>query len=221
MKVGTDGVLLGAWAEGGRHILDIGTGTGVIALMMAQRFPDSQVTAIDIDESAVLQAHENIVASPFHDRVEVLHTSIQDFPHHSQLSLRESPIINYQLSIINSIISNPPFFIDSLRAPDQQRSTARHTDTLTYEELMQSATRLLSDDGVVSVIVPFDYRCRMDDAAVFAGLFPSRVCAVTTKEGKSPRRYLLAYRKHPCLCHHEQLTIGSPTYHALTHDFYL
>ena len=126
-----------------------------------------------------------------------------------------------QQRILNSIISKPPFFIDSLRAPDQQRSTARHADTLTYDELMQSAVRLLSDDGVVSVIVSFDYRRRMDDAAVFAGLFPSRVCAVSTKERKPPRRYLLAYRKHPCPCHHEQLTIGSPAYHALTHDFYL
>ena len=206
MKVGTDGVLLGAWASGGRRILDVGTGTGVIALMMAQRFPDAQVTAIDIDEGAVCQAHANVASSPFASRVEVLHSSLQDFPHTSSFS---------------SLVSNPPFFVDSLKAPDHQRSVARHTDTLSYAQLMQSASRLLSDDGELSVIIPFDYRRRMEDEALFAGFFPSRLCAVRTKEGKSPRRYLLAFRKHPCPLQREELTIGSDAYRQLTRDFYI
>ena len=121
----------------------------------------------------------------------------------------------------DAIVSNPPFFIDSLKAPDSQRNTARHTDTLTYGELMEAAWRLLGDDGELSVVVPFDYRRRMDDEAVFRGFFPSRVCAVRTKEGKPPRRYLLAFRKHPCPCQREEMTIGDECYRQLTEEFYL
>lgn len=212
MKVGTDGVLLGAWAEGGQRILDVGTGTGVIALMMAQRFPETQVTALDIDEGAVLQARHNVVHSPFKDRVEVLHSSVQEF------SPSKSKILH---SKFDCIVANPPFFIDSLRAPDTQRNAARHTDTLSYDELMQSASRLLTDEGVISVIVPFDYRRRMDDAALFAGLYPCRLCAVSTKEGKPPRRYLLSYSRRLRSLRSETLTIGSEAYQQLTQDFYL
>ena len=204
MKVGTDGVLLGAWARGGSRILDAGTGTGVIALMMAQRFPDAEVTAIDIDDEACCQATANVAASPFHDRVSVLHETLQ---HHEGL--------------YDVVVSNPPFFIDSLPAPDRQRSVARHADTLTYSQLMQAAWRLLSNDGELSVVVPFDYRSRMEDGAIFTGFFPSRLCAVKTVERKPAKRFLLAFRKHPCLCEKEQLTIGSEAYRHLTRDFYL
>jgi tRNA1Val (adenine37-N6)-methyltransferase len=209
MKVGTDGVLLGAWAKGGQRILDAGTGTGVIALMMAQRYPEAQVMAIDIDEGAVRQAQQNVAQSPFSGRVEVLRKSVQE------LDGRDG-FYGY-----DAIISNPPFFIDSLAAPDEQRNMARHTQTLTYAELMQAAYRLLSDDGELSVVVPFDYRQRMEDEAIFVGFFPSRVCAVKTTEKKPAKRYLLAFRKHPCPCQKEQLTIGSEAHRQLTQDFYL
>jgi len=211
MKVGTDGVLLGAWANGGKQILDIGTGTGVIALMMAQRFPDAQVTAIDIDEGAARQAQANVDASPFADRVEVIHSSLQDY----------SLPINNTFTKINSIVSNPPFFVDALKAPSHQRSVARHADTLSYAQLMQSASRLLANDGELSVIIPFDYRRRMEDEALFAGFFPSRICAVHTTENKPPRRYLLAFRKEPCSLQKGELVIGSIEYCQLTQDFYL
>lgn len=204
MKVGTDGVLLGAWAHGGMHVLDAGTGTGIIALMMAQRFPEALVTAIDVDEGAVRQAQENVLQSPFSERIEVLGESLQQ--HEGRY---------------DSIISNPPFFMDSLKAPDAQRTMARHTTTLTYQELMQAAWRLLTDEGELSVVVPFDYRQRMEDEAVFVGFFPSRICAVKTTEKKAPKRYLLAFKKHPCPCEKEELTIGSEAYRQLTQDFYL
>ena len=207
MKVGTDGVLLGAWAQGGQRILDIGTGTGLIALMMAQRYPEAEVTGIDIDQEAVQQAQENIVQSPFKDRVEAVHSSLQDYT-----SLASS---------FNSIVSNPPFFVDSLPAPDRQRTIARHTNTLTYRDLMQSAYQLLSDEGELSLIIPFDYRRRLDDEAIIMGFFPCRVCAVRTTDSKPPRRYLLAYRKHPCPCQQESLTIGTDSYRILTQPFYL
>ena len=204
MKVGTDGVLLGAWAHGGARILDAGTGTGVIALMMAQRFPEALVTAIDIDEGAVRQSQANVLQSPFSERIEVLGESLQE--HEGRY---------------DSIISNPPFFMDSLKAPDAQRTMARHTTTLTYQELMQAAWRLLADEGELSVVVPFDYRQRMEDEAIFVGFFPSRICAVKTTEKKAPKRYLLAFKKHPCPCEKEELTIGSEAYRQLTQDFYL
>ena len=204
MKVGTDGVLLGAWAKGGPRILDIGTGTGIIALMMAQRYPEAQVTAIDIDEGAVSQAEQNVSQSPFLGRISVLQQAVQE-----------------HLGEYESIVSNPPFFIDSLQAPDEQRNMARHTATLSYAELMKAAYRLLADNGEFSVVIPFDYRRRMEDEAVFVGFFPSRVCGVKTTERKPAKRYLLAFRKHPCPCQKEQLTIGSEDYQALTSAFYL
>ena len=204
MKVGTDGVLLGAWAKGGQRILDAGTGTGVIAMMLAQRYPGARVTAIDIDEGAVRQAQQNVTKSPFAAQVTVLQETLQE--HQGEY---------------DAIVSNPPFFIDSLAAPDEQRNMARHTATLTYAELMQAAYRLLSDEGELSVVVPFDYRQRMEDEAIFVGFFPSRVCAVKTTERKPAKRYLLAFRKHPCPCEKEQLTIGSEAYQALTSAFYL
>lgn len=204
MKVGTDGVLLGAWANGGKRILDAGTGTGIIALMMAQRYPNAVVTAIDIDEGAVKQAQQNVAQSPFAQQITVLHNTLQE--HQGEY---------------DAIISNPPFFIDSLAAPDEQRNVARHTQTLTYTELMQTAWRLLSDEGELSVVVPFDYRKRMEDEAIFVGFFPSKVCAVKTTERKPAKRYLLSFKKHPCRCEQEQLTIGSERYQELTREFYL
>ena len=204
MKVGTDGVLLGAWANGGKRILDAGTGTGIIALMMAQRYPNAVVTAIDVDEGAVKQAQQNVAQSPFAQQITVLHNTLQE--HQGEY---------------DAIISNPPFFIDSLAAPDEQRNVARHTQTLTYTELMQAAWRLLSDEGELSVVVPFDYRKRMEDEAIFVGFFPSKVCAVKTTERKPAKRYLLSFKKHPCRCEQEQLTIGSERYQELTKEFYL
>ena len=204
MKVGTDGVLLGAWANGGKRILDAGTGTGIIALMMAQRYPNAVVTAIDIDEGAVKQAQQNVAQSPFAQQITVLHNTLQE--HQGEY---------------DAIISNPPFFIDSLAAPDEQRNVARHTQTLTYTELMQAAWRLLSDEGELSVVVPFDYRKRMEDEAIFVGFFPGKACAVKTTERKPAKRYLLSFKKHPCRCEQEQLTIGSERYQELTKEFYL
>jgi len=204
MKVGTDGVLLGAWARGGEQVLDVGTGTGLIALMMVQRYPEARVTALDIDEGAVRQATINVEQSEAKDRIRVVQQRVQE--HEGQY---------------DAIVSNPPFFIDSLNAPDTQRNTARHAETLTYAELMEAAWRLLKDDGELSVVVPFDYRQRMEDEATFRGFFPSRVCAVKTVERKPAKRYLLAFRKHPCQCVKETMTIGDEQYRQLTGDFYL
>lgn len=122
MKVGTDGVLLGAWAKGGTRILDIGTGTGLIALMMAQRFSTAQIDAIEIDKGALEDAHHNVSASPFNDRINILNSSLQDYASCSE---------NQEGGIYDAIVCNPPYFINSLKNPLQQRTTARHTDSLT------------------------------------------------------------------------------------------
>ncbi len=228
MKVGTDGVLLGAWANvpcvnnqsdiiRQARILDVGTGTGILALMMAQRFPEARVVAIDIDEGAVRQAQDNVAASPFADRITVLCERLQQHKgcQHPDLQPQQDE------GCYDAIVCNPPFFIDSLAAPDKQRNMARHADTLTYAELMHSAWHLLRSDGELSVIVPFDYRQRMEEEATFQGFFPSRVCAVQTVPTKPPRRYLLSFRKHPCDYLTSNMVIGDETYQSLTKDFYL
>ena len=204
MKVGTDGVLLGAWAHGGTHILDVGTGTGLIALMMAQRFSDACITALDIDEAAACQAQDNVDESPFSGRIVVLLQRVQEHE-----------------GCYDSIVCNPPFFIRSLHSPDSQRNLARHAEGLSYADLMDSAWRLLAADGELSVIVPFDYRQRLEDEAVYRGFFPSRICAVSTKPGAPCRRYLLAFRKQPCHFKKESLVIGDDYYKMMTGDFYL
>ena len=210
MKVGTDGVLLGAWAVGGDRVLDVGTGTGVIALMMAQRYPEAHITAIDVDEKAVRQAVENVARAGREDRIEVMRLAVQAMGYDDDYH-----------GVFDAVVSNPPFFVDALKAPDVQRSMARHADTLTYAELMEAAWNLLNDEGVLSVIVPFDYLQKMEDEATFRGFFLRRVCAVCTKAGEPARRYLLAFRKRPCRCQRSEMTIGDETYRLLTKDFYL
>ena len=213
MKVGTDGTLLGAWASVSNRekpllILDVGTGTGLIALMMAQRFPEARVVGIDIDGDAVLQAQENVAASPFADRVTLLH---QDFA--DTVKNCDKPW--------HAIVSNPPFFTQSLPCPDDKRTVARHDNTLSYRTLAINAWQLLSDDGELSVIVPTDQQSRMEAEAILAGFSLYRECKVSTALGKPPKRVLLAFRKHPAITQRTTLTIGSAEYHELTKDFYL
>lgn len=245
MKVGTDGCLLGAWASCPSFlapasgelqlptILDVGTGTGLIALMMAQRFPNARIMAIDIDSDAVRQARTNVEVSPFASRIEVMQT---DFTLHL-------PPSTFHYS---SIVSNPPYFTDSLASPDDRRTLARHATSLTYDMLMRQSFRLLAEGGEMSVIVPSEGLSRMQSAAAVAGFVPSRICAVYTTMRKPPRRYLLAFRKgtavygnatfgdgslaqfeeHIVLGNRPPLTntsllIGSPEYNALLRDFYL
>ena len=211
MKVGTDGTLLGAWARGGKAVLDIGTGTGLVALMMAQRFPASRVVGIDIDSEAVGQAVENAVASPFAERVSIVEADARVF----------------SAVPFNAVVCNPPYFVDSLECPDKQRTLARHTSALTYGELMSATRRLLADDGELSLVIPFDCKSRLEQEAMLAGFFKVRECAVKTTPRKQPRRYLLAFRKHPCEPElsegiiEVQPGIRSAWYQELTKDFYL
>lgn len=214
MKVGTDGVLLGAWTGLGKagRILDIGTGTGLIALMLAQRSTDSLLTAIDIDAEAVSQARENIGASPWGDRVEVL---LQD-------------ICTYHPSAcFDVIVSNPPYFVNSLKCPDNQRNTARHTDALDARRLIGRAAALLAPEGLFSLILPAEQTEEITNLAHEAGLFLSRHTAVITRPGLPPKRSLMEFRKTETVCRNDELVIElqrhvySEAYMALTKDFYL
>lgn len=205
MKVGTDGTLLGAWANGGRRILDVGTGTGLIALMMAQRFEDTQIVGVDIDEGAVAQARENVKVSLFVDRI----------------TIEKADIGTFESQPFDTIISNPPYFVDALTSPDNQRTLARHTESLTYKTLMQRCWDLLDDDGELSVVIPFDCKSRLESEAVIVGFFKTREWAVKTTARKDVRRYLLAFRKHPKELDKNVMVIGDDTYQDLIKDFYL
>lgn len=208
MKVGTDGTLLGAWARGGKRILDVGTGTGLIVLMMAQRFPAALLTGIDIDGEAVVQARENVAASPFASRASI---ELKDF----------SLMTPADCGLYDAIVSNPPFFADSLRSPDARRSLARHTASLTYRQLMGRAWQLLAPHGELSVVVPADSCRLMESEALLAGFFKVRHCMVRTTASKPPKRAMMAFRKHSAPTEHSELTIGSAEYTELTKDFYL
>ena len=226
MKVGTDGVLLGAWAEGGQRILDIGTGTGVIALMMAQRFPKAQIVGIDVDAEACQQARQNAAESPFADRVEVQQTAVQNYLASS--ASHHEPDATTGTHFFDSIVSNPPFFVDSLTNPDPRKALARHTDTLSFADLFSAVSRLLSGNGVFSAVIPFDASEDFCSYAYFSGLYLSRQYLVKTKDNKPVKRCLLAFRKQrpqalECLevCLQEENGERSGWYQQLTSDFYL
>lgn len=224
MKVGTDGVLLGAWAEGGRRILDVGTGTGVIALMMAQRFADATVTAIDIDAEACAQAQENALKSPFDNRVSVVHSSVQSFA----ADFLEKSLKTDLLELFDSIVSNPPFFEQSLKNPDQRKATARHTDSLPFSDLFECASQLLSDDGIFSVIIPIEKLESFSSNAYLSGFYISRQCMIKTTLKKPAKRCLLAFQKHlPTSVERTEFYLQnddgtrSDWYQNLTENFYL
>ena len=214
MKVGTDGVLLGAWTnlKNANRILDVGTGTGLIALMLVQRTRDAKITAIDIDADAVGQAKENVLASPWKDRVEV---ALQD-------------VCTYVPDgLFDIIVSNPPYFVNSLKCPDGQRTTARHTDSLDANRLIGKVTELLAPEGCFSLILPADQTNELLRIAEEYGLYSSRITRVVTRPGLPPKRVLVEFRKTIRICEETELVVEldrhvySEDYIALTKDFYL
>lgn len=197
MKVGTDGVLLGAWAEGGQRILDIGAGTGLISLMMAQRFPEAQVWGIDIDPDACMQARENVAASPFADRVGIACCALQNLSEEHLVRGSEElmEMKEGEGNLFDAIVSNPPFFVNGLKNPDSKRAMARHSDSLPFSVLMKGVKRWLADEGVFSAIVPADVLESFVSEAYCSGLSLVRQCGVKTVERKQPKRYLVAFSK--------------------------
>lgn len=183
MKVGTDGVLLGCWVrptpspflkEGEYKILDVGTGSGLIARMLMQRCPEADVEGIDIDEAAVEQAKENGVCAFY-----------------AQLQ-------NWKLDIGNCydlIVSNPPYFQNSLKNPDKGRKLARHTDSLSYAELVRHSARLLKEGGQLALILPAETENEVRQVAAAENLFLTHITRVFSKENKPARRVLLCFAK--------------------------
>ena len=194
MKVGTDGVLLGCWVRptptpslegGGYRILDIGTGSGQIARMLMQRFPEAKVEGIDIDEAAVEQAKENMRAYPCplpkgKGIGSIYLSRLQEW----------NPGYEYDL-----IVSNPPYFQNSLKNPDKGREMARHTDSLSYEELLSHSARLLTMHGQLAIILPADAEQEICTLAARYSLYLTHVTRVYSKENKPARRVLLQFEK--------------------------
>lgn len=217
MKVGTDGTLLGAWASLPNEdcsILDIGTGTGLIAIMAAQRAPKANITAIDIDADCISQAVENAEESPWAERITIILTALQDF-HPSQG--------------FDVIISNPPYFVDSLLSPDAARTTARHTATLSFEDLTAGVLRLLSTNGRFALILPPTEFARFCTAAR-GRLFITRQCEVWSTPDSGVKRIMAEFSTTPAIAPiaPERLIIEesgaqgySEEYKQLTRDFYL
>ena len=265
MKVGTDGVLLGAWcplmefrssyltsferlfasecsgvqefrgsgvtteqaqsaaehlnSEASEHftkVLDIGTGSGLIALMLAQRLPQAQITAIDIDNGAVEQAKYNFSISPWADRLQCHQQALQEVE---------------GKSIYDLIVSNPPYFQASLKNPDSQRAMARHTDTLSYDELLANSARLLKEEGRLALVLPIEAEQQIIALAQAYALYPTHITHVYPKPGKAAKRLLIAFSLLPIANSTSpianSLTLESETaprseeYKELTKDFYL
>ena len=226
MKVNTDGILLGALMTirpEDRRFLDVGTGTGTIALMAAQRIEsiaadlEIHIDAIDIDEPSASEAVANFIASPWSSILAAHHASLESFAAASCQSEK------YDL-----IFSNPPYFEDSLTAPDQRKSTARHTsDGLSYRDIFEFAAGRLSEDGRVALVLPADQEAALCRYARMCGLFLSRIVHIRTVPRKAPSRIVAEFSRNRTENPEEDLlTIqneGQYTqeYLSLMKDFYL
>ena len=225
MKVGTDGVLLGAWCElpqsdsNCMRVLDIGTGSGLIALMLAQRLEQDKreftICGIDIESNAVEQSRINFEQSPWSSHLRAIECSVQELDDENGFDL---------------IVSNPPYFQNSLKNPDKGRATARHTDSLTYAELLAHAKRLLKNEGTLSLILPGEAESDILILAKKNQLHPTHITYVHSKEGKPIKRILITMQATSIADKeliYNHLYIESTTsprseeYKELTKDFYL
>ena len=217
MKVGTDGTLIGAWASipyGECTVLDIGTGTGLIAIMAAQRAQQAQVIGIDIDSDCIEHAIENVAASPWSDRISIIHKPLQEFSSSKGLDV---------------IISNPPYFVDSLTSPDEKRTTARHTTSLSFNDLCDGVMRLLAPNGTFALILP-PAEAEKFLSVARGRLFLTRRCDVWSTPESGIKRVMMELQMQPPaeLPQIEKLIIEdsgpmgySAEYRQLTRDFYL
>lgn len=196
MKVGTDSDLLGTLAAGGREILDIGTGTGVLSLMMAQRFPEARITAVEIDDNAVLDARTNFEASRFSERITLHHKSFQTYlserkEGREEMERKEEK----EAGLFDCVICNPPYFDKSLEPDDQGRMRARHTSSLPFSVLAQGAYELLADGGVFSVCIPPEVLSAFNAECLFAGFSLKTLYQVKSLPHKPPKRYVVVHAK--------------------------
>jgi tRNA1Val (adenine37-N6)-methyltransferase len=216
MKVGTDGVLLGAWCntENTSCILDVGTGTGLIALMLAQK-SDAKIVAIEIDEEAAMQAKDNSSESKWKNRISIVHTSFQDF---TKTSTEKFDLI----------VSNPPFFVNSLKAPTTNRNLARHTDNLSHKDLLVHSKRLLSENGRLCLILPLTEGLSFIKLAREMNIHCHKLVYVYPRIGVDAKRVLLEFGLAKQQTIESTLTIEeterhnyTPEFIELTREFYL
>lgn len=215
MKVGTDSILLGAWAnlEHACRILDIGCGSGLISLMAAQRC-NASVTGVEIDPQSATQAKANCAASPFSHRITITETDIRNF---------NSP------QKFDCILSNPPYFEETLLPPDRRRAVARHTAGLKFTTLIKEAKRLMAPYALLQVILPYEAANRLCTIAFLEKLMLIRRTDISTRQGRSPKRSLLCFQNTELTepAHHDILILTdkngsrSKEYIRLTKDFYL
>lgn len=217
MKVGTDGVLLGAWTpliNNPYTILDIGTGTGVIALMLAQRSQAEQIDAIEIDDEAYEQATENFENSPWNDRLYCYHAGLDEFVEEVEEEF-------------DLIVSNPPFYTENYKSDNEQRDAARFEDSLPFEELVEAADFFLSDHGIFSLIVPFKEEDKIISLCKERDLFPLKITRVKGTPTTEIKRSLLAFCRVEQTPLVDELVIETARhqytseYIDLTKDFYL
>lgn len=217
MKIGTDSVLLGAWCTIDNHpysILDIGAGTGVLSLMLAQRSNAEQIDALEIDDDAYEQCQENFENSPWTDRLFCFHAGLDEF--------MDEPEEEYDL-----IISNPPFYSEDYKTNNEQRDLARFQDALPFEDLVEAADLFLSEKGVFAVIIPFNEEEKFVDLAKEVDLFPFKITRVKGTTTTEIKRSLLAFSRIKKEMVIDELVIEinrheyTDDYIALTKDFYL
>jgi tRNA1Val (adenine37-N6)-methyltransferase len=218
MKVGTDGVLLGAWTPVAHHpynVLDIGAGTGLISLMLAQRCGAEQIDGLEIDAAAHEECVENFEASPWGDRLFCYHASLDDF--------MEEWEEEYDL-----IVSNPPFYTEDYTSGDAQRDAARFTTSLPFQDLLEASGIILSENGVLAVIIPFKEEANFVALAQEEGLFPFKATRVKGTPESPVKRSLLAFSRHKTdSITTDELIIETArhqyteAYIELTRDFYL
>ena len=217
MKIGTDAVLLGAWTNldsQPNSILDIGAGTGILALMMAQRSGAELIDAIEIDDAAYEQCVGNFEASDWSDRLFCYHASLDEFT--------EEIEDQYDL-----IISNPPFYTDSFKTENEERNKARFEDAMPFTELLKSISKLLSPTGQFNVVIPFSEEISFIELASKEGLYPSRTLHVRGQESSSVKRSLICFTFEKQTIETQELTIEiarhqyTKEYINLTKDFYL
>lgn len=215
MKVGTDAVLLGAWAQGGKKILDVGTGSGILAMMMAHRWPEATIEAVELDSAAAHQAQQNVEEAGLSPRICVRQVDAREW--------MNEPPMNF-----DAVVCNPPFFIRALTSPQAQRTMARHADTLLPEQVVQLAARHLTAEGQLSVVIPAEMVHSWITAATMEGMMLTRKTLLRTTFRKPFRRALLAFakeRKGPMLTEEQTLLTSEGKrgawYERLCQDFYL
>jgi len=218
MKIGTDGVLLGAWTnidDSAGSILDIGTGTGIIALMLAQRSYAYQIDALEIDENAYEQAMENFENSPWADRLFCYHAAFDEF-------VEELEGEKYDL-----IISNPPFHSSGSSEDRSSREVARFQDALPFEELVWGVARLLSDNGNFSVIIPKEEEENFIRLASEQKLYPNKITEVKGTSSSKVKRSLISFSLHRSEIEKSELVLEesrheyTPEYQKMVAPFYL